>query len=149
MKSRLKKFTSMALLILLLNACGFDESEYEPYESAKQTAGEDGAEDQTAEEGDGTPADCSATALAVFKVSISPAIGSTCSNCHSEEGHSLPFENGKDADNRSSLLGWSGADADKIFEYISSPNHPGGNQAQALPLAKIKSWTDAEQKCSS
>jgi len=133
---------------LLINACG--DAEYVAYKSPE----EGGTENQetgeaTTEQTDGVLT-CPDSAVAVFGVSVAPALNSACTNCHKEGQHPFPFYPGQDARNRDILLGWNGLDANKLAEFISSsPPHEGGDQSASLPASKITQWIAAENDCAS
>lgn len=140
------KVVGIMFMSLVFIGCGMEEGEYVSYDKPStpdsEIATEDLTEDEQVEEGG-----CDAEALKVFRLMVSPAIDSSCSNCHDAD-HSLPLLNGQHSSNRVSLTDWTGEDAQKLFSWISNPGvHNGGDQSAALPLSQIEAWIEAEQLC--
>jgi uncharacterized membrane protein len=91
--------------------------------------------------------DCPDTALAAFVTHVAPAINGTCSSCHATNP-TRKFVSGQNAENRTALLAYTGADAQKLKTKIhSAANHQGGNQSANLSSDKIDAWMAAEIKC--
>jgi mono/diheme cytochrome c family protein len=146
-------YRDVALLYVLIvfMGCGLVKPTYKPYESGGDKAS--GSGKATGEEDDSeTDVDCDAEALEVFTDTIQPSITQSCGSCHGPGGQSngtLALPPGDAAEAQSNLWAYTGGDANKLIDKLSSGGeHSGGDLiGVAIEAANISTWVDAKASC--
>lgn len=92
------------------------------------------------------PISCNVKAEDLYLLNIAPKTEGNCLSCHAGNGNRIRFTAGDHSANRTAILTFTGATAQRFIDKMSGATSHGGG-IQDLPASKIQPWFNQEKMC--